>query len=151
VSNPEDAVLDLIDQLVNEQLEQESSGYDHNINQDRCALCGGDWHGTAAPDEAGPATGLDRQRIPDCPGALATDEQRGQWKTRRQHLHRDRAVTGRTVVTVPSLIYALRGVPALPGADGPNGRTMARTDGTGLRRGGRHRAHRSRRPPAHRA
>jgi hypothetical protein len=46
-NRPESAVLDAIDALVDEQLQQESSGYDHNINQDRCAHCGEGWHGLA--------------------------------------------------------------------------------------------------------
>jgi hypothetical protein len=83
MSNPEDGVIDVIDQLVNEQLRQESSGYDHNINQDRCTLCGGDWHGTAVPGDARSVARLDRQRAPGCPGAFASDEQRGQWKARQ--------------------------------------------------------------------
>lgn len=37
-------IIDQIDQLVDWQLEQESSGYDHNINQALCR-CGRDWHG----------------------------------------------------------------------------------------------------------
>lgn len=37
-------IVDDIDALVDWQLEQESSGYDHNINQERCR-CGRDWHG----------------------------------------------------------------------------------------------------------
>lgn len=37
-------IIDEIDALVDWQLEQESSGYDHNINQEKCR-CGRDWHG----------------------------------------------------------------------------------------------------------
>ncbi|QDB74585.1 hypothetical protein KNU54_gp02 [Gordonia phage VanDeWege] len=45
--NPETAVLDAIDELVDEQLEQEASGWDHNINQPHCphAGCQARWHG----------------------------------------------------------------------------------------------------------
>ncbi|QGF20199.1 hypothetical protein SEA_SIXAMA_20 [Gordonia phage Sixama] len=45
--NPEDSVLDAIDELVEEQLQQESSGYDHNINQPECPHkgCAHGWHG----------------------------------------------------------------------------------------------------------
>lgn len=43
--NPEADVVDAIAALVDEQLEQERSGYDHNINQDTCPQCGGPWHG----------------------------------------------------------------------------------------------------------
>lgn len=42
-TNPEQAVLDDIDALVDWQLQQEASGYDHNINQPQCR-CGEDWH-----------------------------------------------------------------------------------------------------------
>lgn len=38
-------IIDDIDALVDAQLEQEASGYDHNINQARCPHCGDDWHG----------------------------------------------------------------------------------------------------------
>ena len=46
--NPEDDVIDRIDELVNESLAKswdEKSGYDNNIHQDTCGHCGGDWHG----------------------------------------------------------------------------------------------------------
>lgn len=38
-------IIDAIDALVDEQLEQERSGYDHNINQTECPHCGREWHG----------------------------------------------------------------------------------------------------------
>ncbi|KXF56160.1 hypothetical protein AXA44_02700 [Rhodococcus sp. SC4] len=38
-------IIDEIDALVDAQLEQEASGYDHNINQADCPHCGDDWHG----------------------------------------------------------------------------------------------------------
>lgn len=45
--NPEQDVLDEIDRLVDAQLAQEPSGYDHNINQPRCPHpgCPREWHG----------------------------------------------------------------------------------------------------------
>ncbi|ANA85308.1 hypothetical protein SEA_PHLOP_2 [Gordonia phage Phlop] len=45
--NPETAVLDAIDALVDEQLAQEASGYDYNINQPWCPHpgCPAEWHG----------------------------------------------------------------------------------------------------------
>ncbi|MGB6179729.1 MAG: hypothetical protein WBF79_00640 [Rhodococcus sp. (in: high G+C Gram-positive bacteria)] len=43
MTNPEQKVLDDIDDLVDWQMAQESSGYDHNINQPKCR-CGEDWH-----------------------------------------------------------------------------------------------------------
>ena len=45
--NPEDAVVDEIDRLVEESLTKpwhQVSGYDNNIGQPRCR-CGADWHG----------------------------------------------------------------------------------------------------------
>lgn len=45
--NPEDAVVDEIDRLVEESLTKpwhQVSGYDNNIGQPRCR-CGTDWHG----------------------------------------------------------------------------------------------------------
>jgi len=82
VSNPEDTLLaqidqlerDLIDELVDHSLAtpyHRRSGYDNDINQDRCGHCLGYWHGLT--DEN---TG--------CPGAFATDEQIAQWHERRQ-------------------------------------------------------------------
>lgn len=42
-------IIDRIDELVDDQLANydSRSGYDHNINQDKCGHCGGDWHGLA--------------------------------------------------------------------------------------------------------
>lgn len=66
--NPEADVVDAIAALVDEQLEQESSGYDHNINQDTCPKCGNGWHGLATNGcpgatglKASPATDTDRR------------------------------------------------------------------------------------------
>jgi hypothetical protein len=44
-----DDIIDRIDELVDEQLANyhNRSGYDHNINQDKCWHCGGEWHGLA--------------------------------------------------------------------------------------------------------
>lgn len=39
------SIIDRIDELVEQQLQQEASGYDHNINQEKCWHCGRDWHG----------------------------------------------------------------------------------------------------------
>lgn len=55
---------DKISRLVNRQLRQEPSGYDHNINQARCLLCSGSWHGLRHGEGD---TG--------CPGGFATEEQ----------------------------------------------------------------------------
>lgn len=38
-------VIDDIDALVDEQLRQEASGYDHNLNQPRCRCGSPEWHG----------------------------------------------------------------------------------------------------------
>ena len=38
-------IIDDIDALVDSQLRQEPSGYDHNVNQDTCWHCGRHWHG----------------------------------------------------------------------------------------------------------
>lgn len=42
-------IVDRIDQLVDEQLANydNRSGYDHNIQQDKCPHCDMDWHGLA--------------------------------------------------------------------------------------------------------
>ncbi|SLJ40364.1 Uncharacterised protein [Mycobacteroides abscessus subsp. abscessus] len=62
--NPEADVVDAIAALVDEQLEQESSGYDHNINQDTCPRCGNGWHGLATSGCPG-ATGLKASPVTD--------------------------------------------------------------------------------------
>jgi hypothetical protein len=64
VRNPEADVVDAIAALVDDQLEQESSGYDHNINQDTCPKCGNGWHGLAANGCPG-ATGLKASPVDD--------------------------------------------------------------------------------------
>lgn len=79
-----DDVVSEIDQRVIEQLQQEPSGYDHNINQAVCELCGGDWHGQevrTAGAAARPPGG--RRRLYGCPGANATPEQRETFRRRR--------------------------------------------------------------------
>lgn len=46
-------IVDDIDALVDEQMAGygDRSGYDHNVNQDRCWHCGEDWHGLAITEE----------------------------------------------------------------------------------------------------
>lgn len=86
--NREQDVIDAIDALVDEQM----AGGEHAHRQraqaagtsDRCALCGGAWHGE-------PWTGVDREhlgrydqhdhgRAYGCPGANATGPQRIRWR-----------------------------------------------------------------------
>ncbi|WP_238840685.1 hypothetical protein [Prescottella equi] len=45
-------IIDAIDFLVDDQLASynDRSGYDHNVNQDRCWNCDGEWHGLAITD-----------------------------------------------------------------------------------------------------
>lgn len=79
-----DEVVSEIDQRVNEQLQHEPSGYDHNINQAVCELCGGDWHGQEVRTSgaaARPPGG--RRRLYGCPGADATPQQRETFRRRR--------------------------------------------------------------------
>lgn len=38
-------IIDRIGELVDDQLQQERSGYDHNVNQEKCWHCGREWHG----------------------------------------------------------------------------------------------------------
>jgi hypothetical protein len=81
-ANAEQPVLDEIDRLVNEQLGQEASGYDHNINQERCPVCGYGWHGltgTGGLDQTGALLGA-----MGCPGAFADAEEIKQWHARQK-------------------------------------------------------------------
>ena len=50
-------IIDEIDALVDEQLRQEPSGYDHNINQAQCWHCGRDFHGLAITER------MERMRV----------------------------------------------------------------------------------------
>lgn len=61
--NPEQDVIDAIGELVDEQLSgySQRSGYDYNVNQDKCAVCGREWHGLA---------------LGRCPGPYGTPEQK---------------------------------------------------------------------------
>ncbi|SKM39194.1 Uncharacterised protein [Mycobacteroides abscessus subsp. massiliense] len=61
--NPEQDVIDAIGELVDEQLSgySQRSGYDYNVNQDRCAVCGREWHGLV---------------VGGCPGPYGTPEQK---------------------------------------------------------------------------
>lgn len=61
--NPEQDVIDAIGDLVDEQLSgySQRSGYDYNVNQDKCAVCGREWHGLA---------------LGGCPGPYGTPEQK---------------------------------------------------------------------------
>jgi len=72
-----DRLIDAIDRLVDEQLARGELGGD--VDQDRCELCGGPWHGapTYITDET------DERHFHGCPGAFASDTQLQQW-------HRDR-------------------------------------------------------------
>jgi hypothetical protein len=73
VTDPIDRLVAEIDKLVDEELAR--GPYDDDVGQADCALCGGDWHGAPADaDTAG-----EHRRIPDCPGAFASDAQREQW------------------------------------------------------------------------
>ncbi|SLC05350.1 Uncharacterised protein [Mycobacteroides abscessus subsp. massiliense] len=66
--NPEQNVIDAIGELVDEQLSgySQRSGYDHNVNQDKCAVCGREWHGLA---------------LGGCPGPYGTAEQKGPYRS----------------------------------------------------------------------
>lgn len=87
--NPEADVVDAIAALVDEQLQQEASGYDHNINQDSCPKCGGPWHGLVRGSCPG-ATGI-RGSHPEPPLAprlaqLTIPAAPWQW-TQQRHSH----------------------------------------------------------------
>ncbi|ORA57248.1 hypothetical protein [Mycobacteroides franklinii] len=73
MTNPEQAVIDAIDALVDDQLDgyRDRSGYDHNVNQVRCSLCQREWHGL---------------REGYCPGAFATGPQRIRYRRLRERM-----------------------------------------------------------------
>jgi hypothetical protein len=73
-----DRVIDAINQLVDEELARGEPYGD--LEQDRCELCGGPWHGAPTHFSAG----VEDLSHPGCPGAFASDTQREQW-------HRDHA------------------------------------------------------------
>lgn len=75
--NPEQNVIDAIGELVEEQLSgySQRSGYDHNVNQDKCAVCGREWHGLA---------------LGGCPGPYGTAEQKGAYRSTANPSHGQR-------------------------------------------------------------
>ncbi|MDQ8120550.1 hypothetical protein [Mycobacteroides abscessus] len=94
--NPEADVVDAIAALVDEQLEQESSGYDHNINQDTCPQCGDGWHGLATSRCPG-ATGLKASPVAD------TDRRPGDVYASHYHGEESRTFGGLGIRADPSV------------------------------------------------
>ncbi|WP_100485601.1 hypothetical protein [Mycobacteroides abscessus] len=103
-ARPEQAVIDQIDALVDEQM---AGGEYAAISRaeavatgvDRCALCGGNWHGS-------PWTGVDRDHLGEydrhnhgrsvgCPGAFATGPQRIRYRWHKRRRSAMRRWTGR--------------------------------------------------------
>lgn len=92
-ARPEQEVIDAIDALIDEQLAGgEYAAIEHTeavvTGVDRCALCGGDWHGS-------PWAGVDRDHLGEydrhnhgrsvgCPGAFATGPQRIRYRWRKR-------------------------------------------------------------------
>jgi hypothetical protein len=72
--HPEDKVLDVIDQLVDESLKKPKDDY-HQPFSEACHVCGYEWHGAT--------NGL------GCPGVFATDEQAATWRARVEEHWRD--------------------------------------------------------------
>ena len=68
--NPEDQVLDRIDQLVNESLARPITDDYDNPWLERCEVCHDEWHGLA-------------HEYNGCPGAYADDDAIEQWKEQR--------------------------------------------------------------------
>ena len=75
-----------IDKLVDEELAL--GPCDDDVGQADCTLCGGDWHGVPADADSAAEHG----RIPECPGAFASDAERAQWSAREQSLALDATV-----------------------------------------------------------
>lgn len=87
---PEQRVLDDIEELVNEELTQTRSGYDHNISQEHCPVCGRNWHGLPGDGKFGvvaegtpgaesyPAAGNGGAK--GCPGAFADEDEIAAWR-----------------------------------------------------------------------
>ena len=78
---PEDEVLaainelerDGVDELVDRQMSvpfHRRSGYDNNVNQQRCSTCREDWHGLP-------------NAVTGCPEAFARGYQKREWKRKR--------------------------------------------------------------------
>jgi hypothetical protein len=64
--NPEQAVIDQIDQLVNESLAHGPTDDYERDYQERCDTCMGEWHGLPSPYDG-------------CPSAYATPEQHAEY------------------------------------------------------------------------
>ena len=80
-TNPEQRVIDEIDQLVNESLARPITDDYNNPWQARCELCHGEWHGLAG-------------EYNECPGAYATDEEREQYLENRTRAWSNIAAVG---------------------------------------------------------
>lgn len=86
---PEQHVLDDIEALVNEELTHTRSGYDRNINQEPCPVCGRNWHGLPGDGRfdviAEGTPGAESYRpagnggAKGCPGAFADEDEIAAW------------------------------------------------------------------------
>jgi hypothetical protein len=89
---PEQHVLDRIEELVNEQVTRTRSGYDHNINQEHCPVCGRNWHGLPGDGRfdviAEGTPGAESYRpagnggAKGCPGAFADEDEIAAWRAK---------------------------------------------------------------------
>lgn len=79
-ARPEQAVVDEIDRLVNEQMRQRMDDYSRDFTE-RCEHCGEAWHGlpgTGATDSYDHGLGEK-----GCPGAFADEEEVAAWRAKR--------------------------------------------------------------------
>ena len=70
--NPEQAVIDAIDELVNESLAHGPTDDYNDPFDETCPVCGGEWHGLPYNEDYG-----------GCPGAHAAPEQRAAYQARQ--------------------------------------------------------------------
>lgn len=98
--NPEQDVIDTIGELVDEQLSgyAQRSGYDYNINQDKCAICGREWHVLV---------------VGGCPGPYGTEEQKTAYQnTANPTYGRYSAGEGRLAIQVLPTMMTVPPVPS---------------------------------------
>lgn len=89
--NPEQAVIDQIDALVNESLAHGPTDDYERDYQERCDLCAAEWHGLA-------------HEYNGCPGAHATPEQREEY-LHKPHMTREWPYVRRVVQGAPYYTY----------------------------------------------
>jgi hypothetical protein len=101
--NPEQDVLDEIDQLVDETMTRGRYRDGDDVDSPRCSVCKGGWHGLRADGLNSGMTG--------CPGEFGTDDEKAEWKRDYEERKRARLVGGGGI---PKASASLVSIPVPP-------------------------------------